>query len=68
MAKRKPITPREAVRFLEADGWTLKRRRPGDHRQFAHPIKKGKVTIDMGVREIPIGTLRSVYRQAGLDW
>lgn len=68
MAKRKPITPREAVRMLEADGWTLKRRGPGDHRQFAHTMKKGKVTVDMGVREIPIGTLRSIYRQAGWNW
>jgi predicted RNA binding protein YcfA (HicA-like mRNA interferase family) len=68
MAKHKPITPKEAVKMLEADGWTLKRRGPGDHRQFAHPTKKGKVTVDMGVREIPIGTLRSIYRQAGWNW
>lgn len=68
MPKHKPITPKEAVKMLVADGWTLKRRGPGDHRQFAHPAKKGKVTIDMGVREIPTGTLRSIYRQAGWDW
>lgn len=68
MPKRKPVTPKEAVRMLEAEGWTLKRRGPGDHRQFAHQTKKGKVTIDLGVREIPIGTLRSIYRQAGWDW
>jgi predicted RNA binding protein YcfA (HicA-like mRNA interferase family) len=68
MPRRKPITPREAVKLLEADGWALKRRGPGDLRQFTHPTKAGKVTVDMGVREIPIGTLRSIYRQAGWDW
>lgn len=68
MARHKPITPKEAVKMLEADGWTLKRRGPGDHRQFAHPERNGKVTVDMGVREIPIGTLRSIFRQAGWDW
>jgi predicted RNA binding protein YcfA (HicA-like mRNA interferase family) len=46
----------------------VKRRGPGDHVQFVHPSKPGKVTLDTGVREIPIGTLRSVFRQAGWKW
>ncbi|TAK49798.1 MAG: type II toxin-antitoxin system HicA family toxin [Xanthobacteraceae bacterium] len=27
-----------------------------------------RVTVDMGAREIPTGTLRSIYRQAGWEW
>lgn len=46
----------------------VKRRGPGDHVQLVHPERSGKVTLDMGTREIPIGTLRSVYRQAGWTW
>lgn len=62
------MTPREVLKLLASDGWTLKRKGPGDHQQFVHPVKLGKVTLDIGVREIPTGTLRSIYRQAGWDW
>ncbi len=65
---RSPLRPREVVRLLRADGWDVKRRGPGDHVQFAHPSKSGKVTLDMGSDPIPVGTLRSIYRQAGWDW
>lgn len=61
-------TPKQIVKRLKRDGWTLKRKGPGDHRQFVHPTKPGKVTVDMGVRDIPLGTLRSIYRQAGWTW
>lgn len=69
MARRHgPETPRQVTGKLLADGWYVKRRGPGDHVQFAHKKKPGKVTIDTGVREIKTGTLRSIYRQAGWDW
>jgi predicted RNA binding protein YcfA (HicA-like mRNA interferase family) len=62
------MTPREIVKKLREDGWTLKRKGPGDHVQFVHPAKPGKVTVDMGVRLIPTGTLQSIVRQAGWPW
>jgi predicted RNA binding protein YcfA (HicA-like mRNA interferase family) len=65
---RRVVSPKEVVRRLRDDGWVLRRRGPGDHVQFVHPSRSGKVTVDMGVREIPIGTLRSIFRQAGWDW
>ena len=36
---------REVIRMLEEDGWYLAYTK-GDHRQFKHPIKKGKVTVN----------------------
>jgi predicted RNA binding protein YcfA (HicA-like mRNA interferase family) len=66
--RRAIMTPRQIVRRLQDEGWVVKRRGPGDHVQFAHPTKPGKVTVDMGVREYPVGTLRSIFRQAGWDW
>lgn len=66
--KRTPMRPREIVGLLRADGWSIKRKGPGDHVQYAHPVKSGKVTLDMGANPIPIGTLRSIYKQAGWDW
>ena len=53
---------------LRAEGWIIVRRGPGDHVQWKHPSKVGRVTIDTGAREIPMGTLRSIYRQAGWEW
>jgi predicted RNA binding protein YcfA (HicA-like mRNA interferase family) len=66
--KHKPMSPKEVVRKLSADGWVVKRNGPGDHVQFGHPTKPGRVSIDMGKRDIPIGTLRSIFRQAGWEW
>lgn len=34
----------EVIKLLEADGWILMAIK-GDHRQYKHPTKKGKVTI-----------------------
>lgn len=66
--KRKPMTPREVQKMLRDDGWTIKRHGPGDHVQWVHPTKRGKVTVDTGVREIPTGTLKSIFKGAGWDW
>ena len=67
--KRKPMKPREVVRLLTSDGWTIKRKGPGDHVQYVHTTKTGKITIDMGVRnEFPTETLKSIFEMAGWDW
>jgi predicted RNA binding protein YcfA (HicA-like mRNA interferase family) len=54
------------IRRLIADGWA-ERPGKGDHRNFVK-TRHGVVTIDTGVREIPIGTLRNIYRIAGWKW
>lgn len=66
--KHPPMTPREAMRRLNADGWVVVRKGPGDHVQLKRPGQAGRVTLDTGAREIPTGTLRSIFRQAGWDW
>jgi len=39
----------------------------GDHHQFKHPVKSGKVTVPHPSKDIAIGTLKSIYNQAGWD-
>lgn len=57
---------RDVLKWLKADGWYLVATK-GSHRQYEHPIKKGKVTVPGHLNdEMPIGTLTSVLRQAGL--
>ncbi len=67
-SKRLTMTAKEAQRRLLKEGWFIARKGPGDHVQMKHPTKPGRVTLDMGANEIPVGTLRSVFRQAGSDW
>ena len=62
------MAPREVARRLRKEGWIVKRKGPGDHVQFTHPELPGRVTLDMGVGDIPMGTLRSIFRQAGWIW
>jgi predicted RNA binding protein YcfA (HicA-like mRNA interferase family) len=59
---------RDVTTRLREDGWIIARKGPGDHVQYKHATRPGRVTIDMGAREIPTGTLRSIYRQAGWEW
>lgn len=55
----------EVIKLLKEDGWIEMYTR-GDHRQFKHPTKKGKVTL----RGKPSETLNqfllnSIWKQAG---
>jgi predicted RNA binding protein YcfA (HicA-like mRNA interferase family) len=59
---------RDVIARLLADGWREVRNGPGDHVQYKHSNKPGRVTIDRGAKEQTTGTLRSIYRQAGWDW
>ena len=56
---------RDVIRRLEAEGWLLVRVR-GDHRQFKHPERPGRVTIAGRLNDdLPEGTWNSVQKQAG---
>lgn len=58
---------REVLRILKNDGWNVVRTK-GSHRQLKHPQKKGAVTLaGKPSIDIPPGTLKSIFRQAGLD-
>jgi len=54
----------EIIKMLKADGWYLADT-VGDHHQFKHPNKSGKVTVTHPKKEIPKGTVNSIFRQAG---
>jgi predicted RNA binding protein YcfA (HicA-like mRNA interferase family) len=56
---------REVIAALKADGWRQVNQ-VGSHVQFKHPTKGGRVTVTHPKRDLPIGTLRSIEKQAGL--
>jgi predicted RNA binding protein YcfA (HicA-like mRNA interferase family) len=59
------MTAREVVAALKADGWLLVRTK-GSHVQYRHPTKSGLVTVPMHPGDLPIGTLKSIEKQAGV--
>jgi predicted RNA binding protein YcfA (HicA-like mRNA interferase family) len=61
------VKVRDVIRVLERDGWRLVRIR-GSHHHYRHASKSGVVTVPgSGNDDLSPGTLRSIYKQAGLD-
>lgn len=56
---------KEVIKMLEKDGWCLAYTK-GDHRQYKHPIKKGKVTVNKKLSDdLDDFYLSSIFKQAG---
>ena len=61
------MNSKDIIRKLEADGWSLAGVK-GSHHQFKHTLKAGRVTVPHPRKDVLVGTLRSIYRQAGWVW
>jgi predicted RNA binding protein YcfA (HicA-like mRNA interferase family) len=57
---------REVIAVLERAGW-YEVARKGSHVQFKHPSRPGRVTVPHPHRDIPIGTLKNIEKQSGLQ-
>lgn len=55
----------DVINALKADGWEQVAQK-GSHVQFKHPTKPGRVTVPHPKRDVPIGTLKSIEKQADL--
>jgi predicted RNA binding protein YcfA (HicA-like mRNA interferase family) len=53
------------LKRLAEDGWKFNSQE-GNHRHYEHPIKKGKVTVPIGNKELGKKTANSILKQAGL--
>ncbi|MGA7642194.1 MAG: type II toxin-antitoxin system HicA family toxin [Syntrophobacteraceae bacterium] len=58
---------RKIIDILRRDGWFLVNQK-GSHRQYKHQAKKGRVTV-AGALNVDVNpkTLKSIFRQAGLE-
>ena len=55
---------RDVIKIIEADGWYQVSMK-GDHRQFKHSTKRGRVTVAGHPSiDVPVGTLVSIFKQA----
>lgn len=55
----------QLIKRLEGDGWYLVRIK-GSHHHFKHPEKPGLVTVPHSKKDLPVGTWKSVPKDAGL--
>jgi predicted RNA binding protein YcfA (HicA-like mRNA interferase family) len=59
------MNSREIIQRIRQDGW-FEVGHEGSHKQFKHPIKKGRVTVPHPKIDVPVGTIKSIEKQAGI--
>ena len=58
---------REVIALLKKDGW-YKVDSVGDHHQFKHPTKKGRVTVPHPRKDLAVSVLKSIEKQAKIKF
>ena len=61
----KSYSSRNIIQILTDDGWFFVNC-VGDHHHFKHTTKKGKVTVTHPVKDVPIKTVKSIFKVAGI--
>jgi predicted RNA binding protein YcfA (HicA-like mRNA interferase family) len=65
----KVIKVGEIIRLLKQNDWYLYRHKGTSHRQFKHPVKKGKITVNgKPSTDISGSLLKSIENQSGLKF
>jgi predicted RNA binding protein YcfA (HicA-like mRNA interferase family) len=57
---------REIIKIIKKDGWKHVRT-TGSHLHFRHPRKPGTTTVPHPKKDIPVGTLKSIEKQSGVN-
>lgn len=63
----KSYSSREVITILKADGW-YEVNCVGDHHQFKHPTKPGKVTVVHPEKNMTKALLKSIEKQSGIKF
>ena len=63
----KSYSSNEVIALLKKDGW-YEVACKGDHHQFKHFFKKGRVTVQHPVKDLGTNELKSIERQSGLKF
>lgn len=63
----KSYSSRDVIKRIEADGWYFVGA-VGDHHQFKHASKRGRVTIPHPRKDLSKYELASIGRQAGIKF
>jgi len=60
------LSSKEVVRLLQRHGF-VEDRQKGSHVVFYHPGDGRRAVVPMGKKNVPIGTLRSILKEAKID-
>jgi len=66
MPKTPSLTSRKVIKILEERGFVLDRVK-GSHHIYYNPDTKQRAVVPMHRQDLPIGTLLSILKQAGVD-
>jgi predicted RNA binding protein YcfA (HicA-like mRNA interferase family) len=59
------MNSKELIKLLERDGWVL-RGSKGSHHIFQHPTKLGYITVPHPKKDLGVGLVQKLMKQAGL--
>lgn len=59
------INSKELIKALEMNGWVL-RGSKGSHHVFNHPFKTGHITVPHPKKDLGIGLVQKLLKQAGI--
>ncbi|SNX28908.1 Predicted RNA binding protein YcfA, dsRBD-like fold, HicA-like mRNA interferase family [Polynucleobacter meluiroseus] len=59
------MNSKELIKALEKDGWVL-RGSKGSHHVFNHPAKSGHITVPHPKKDLGIGLVQKLLKQAGI--
>jgi len=63
----KSYSSKKLIKILKLHGWRLVGV-DGNHQQYKHPAKSGRITMTHPQKDIPNGTLKNISRQSGLQF
>ncbi|MFA5971129.1 MAG: type II toxin-antitoxin system HicA family toxin [Lentimicrobiaceae bacterium] len=66
MSNTPSLTPKDIVKILQQKGFILDRSR-GSHQIWLHPVSRKRTIVPMHNKDLPIGTLYAILKQAGID-
>jgi len=66
MPKLPALDAQKVIKILEKKGFVLSRVK-GSHHLFYHPELHRRVVVPVHGRDLPIGTLREILKQAGIE-
>lgn len=66
MPKLPSLTPKKVIKKLKKLGY-VKDHTTGSHLIFCHPESKRRAVVPLHLKDIPKGTLHSLFKEAGID-
>jgi predicted RNA binding protein YcfA (HicA-like mRNA interferase family) len=66
MPKLPNLTPEKIIAILQSRGFVLDRIK-GSHHIFYHPETKRRAVVPVHRKDLPVGTLIEILKQAGIE-